>query len=1207
MNANGTTTTSPSSASSSSQPRRPLRKRSSSYIGGNHRGGNLPSSQPIAASRPFLVLVALLGFALAIQFVIVFSWHHGRHDVHVLGMLEKREGGDDAEEAVDVDGETRQQQQHDLQQQQQQQQQQQRRNRSTSRHSTTARGISASGRTGHRRRRSSTTERDTTYNSCNSSLYYSTYSTKDSAGSAFSAAASDASNDFCEEANAPETKSHDRQRRHRSRSGHRRGGKSRSASRGRRGRGDSVSSQRKSGGASAAATTPTTPVKRSIFSTVKDTIVKSKSFHVVYPPEGHRNHNNNYGDYDDEGNASDCHAHSAPASTAELLLSLQETNHLNESAIETLQKQLRDMTNERDAFRTNGEKVMDVLSKQKSQLEIQLEHERREMAAAHEKERREWEERALKWKEQVRVLEEQAKRREGSLAELEERLKKEEGMRGERIKTLEGQVERLVEMQMKKAAAAAAAVPPNDSPTSPKNGKSCDVAKAAAALEKEVKQNSNSSVPPPPPPPQRKPRRRATSPPESPSSSVNMTPEESSRLRRYMQVEHLGEGPSQSKITVYAPAVGLDMAASTTPQEEWDIDETSMEISAIEAKYKVQLQKRESDIELLQSEVNSWKEKYGSMETKYQLLEKEHDKKNETKSRLESELSRCKKTIADQLREIEEREEEEDMKEQDWEDRLARVLNEKDRLARENEHMKNLAAPFLHSSFNCSVSTGISTLNDEIAQQIVELAEENSKLVDKCRVLEEELKEFKSSEAKAKCRNHDLKSEWENYKTQSAGSSGNSSIKENQSDLSHRVSELETNKASLEKSIMTLIQDLESAKKDTAEATNLIQSLSSENDTLRANQRDKKAKISHFVQHLRTSFVTEGSEDYTTSHNSFSTHSAMTDKEQTEALAMIEEIQLENEELRASMEEAMGLAGRMNEKMISFVSSHEATVQEYESKLKSLTNDLRKERLSREAWEKQKEELLTSMEELKHEVEEAHSLVETCESLTGQLNLENTNMKKDLEKVSAERAEAYETLRVLQAEIDSLRKSVNEAKERAEGLTMNNNNNELPKETRDKMRALIVGNSKLSKDLAKEKCILECLQASFDKLQAENQTIKEMVVALRQENGRLRDGEKDVPPTPPLPRTIKPPQQRSMSQSSSDVEARLKKIEKENKGLRDANELLSTKLFDEMEKTDSLRTANEGLAARICKLVSFIQQNSGTTLPPPPPQKKTAP
>ena len=42
--------------------------------------------------------------------------------------------------------------------------------------------------------------------------------------------------------------------------------------------------------------------------------------------------------------------------------------------------------------------------------------------------------------------------------------------------------------------------------------------------------------------------------------------------------------------------------------------------------------------------------------------------------------------------------------------------------------------------------------------------------------------------------------------------------------------------------------------------------------------------------------------------------------------------------------------------------------------------------------------------------------------------------------------------------------------------------------------------------------------------------------------------------------------------------------------MRETSATLSTKLFDEMEKTDALRVANEGLAARICKLVAFIQQ-----------------
>ena len=55
----------------------------------------------------------------------------------------------------------------------------------------------------------------------------------------------------------------------------------------------------------------------------------------------------------------------------------------------------------------------------------------------------------------------------------------------------------------------------------------------------------------------------------------------------------------------------------------------------------------------------------------------------------------------------------------------------------------------------------------------------------------------------------------------------------------------------------------------------------------------------------------------------------------------------------------------------------------------------------------------------------------------------------------------------------------------------------------------------------------------------------------------------------------------------------MRNIEKENTGLREANATLSAKLFEEMERTDALRVANEGLATRICKLVAFIQDSGG--------------
>jgi [Skp1-protein]-hydroxyproline N-acetylglucosaminyltransferase len=44
------------------------------------------SNVPLTSTKPFLALVTLLALALTIQFAIVFSWHHKRHDVHVLGI-----------------------------------------------------------------------------------------------------------------------------------------------------------------------------------------------------------------------------------------------------------------------------------------------------------------------------------------------------------------------------------------------------------------------------------------------------------------------------------------------------------------------------------------------------------------------------------------------------------------------------------------------------------------------------------------------------------------------------------------------------------------------------------------------------------------------------------------------------------------------------------------------------------------------------------------------------------------------------------------------------------------------------------------------------------------------------------------------------------------------------------------------------------------
>merc|ERR1712232_221679 len=130
--------------------------------------------------------------------------------------------------------------------------------------------------------------------------------------------------------------------------------------------------------------------------------------------------------------------------------------------------------------------------------------------------------------------------------------------------------------------------------------------------------------------------------------------------------------------------------------------------------------------------------------------------------------------------------------------------------------------------------------------------------------------------------------------------------------------------------------------------------------------------------------------------------------------------------------------------------------------------------------------------------------------------------------------------------------------------------------------------TKTNESLVKE---LEQKNQALQAVKAEQGTIKKTIDDLSAENEKLRNA----------PETTLKRQASGSHASGSDgsqiikLEKGIKRCEKENKGLREANATLSAKLFDETEKTDALRVANEGLAARICKLVAFIQQNPGAS------------
>ena len=223
-----------------------------------------------------------------------------------------------------------------------------------------------------------------------------------------------------------------------------------------------------------------------------------------------------------------------------------------------------------------------------------------------------------------------------------------------------------------------------------------------------------------------------------------------------------------------------------------------------------------------------------------------------------------------------------------------------------------------------------------------------------------------------------------------------------------------------------------------------------------------------------------------------------------------------------------------------------------------------------------------------------------------ELNVEkmaNTYLREEIDSISTEREEAYDACKVLQQEINLLRQKCAKMDERFDS----DDSIRSSSSSKDNFSELKKLNDSLTMELEQKNEALHAVQSVLTSLKEEQSIIKKTITDLRNENAELRDTTSKmkstsqppfVPPPPPKSTLKHKTSLDSSSDSSSQsqilqLEVRLKKVEKENKGLREANNIMSTKLFDEMEKTESLKIANEGLGARICKLVKFIQQNSG--------------
>lgn len=116
----------------------------------------------------------------------------------------------------------------------------------------------------------------------------------------------------------------------------------------------------------------------------------------------------------------------------------------------------------------------------------------------------------------------------------------------------------------------------------------------------------------------------------------------------------------------------------------------------------------------------------------------------------------------------------------------------------------------------------------------------------------------------------------------------------------------------------------------------------------------------------------------------------VTAKIQSEALAAIEELQLENECLQQSMDENMKVMMEMNTKMVEFASRHEESVQSYEDKLKALEDELGR--------------AMESERELRAECDEAR---QTSRRALAELE----EARREADAAREEREEAYRSVR----------------------------------------------------------------------------------------------------------------------------------------------------------------------------------------------------
>mmetsp|Transcript_16311 Transcript_16311/g.27844 ORF Transcript_16311/g.27844 Transcript_16311/m.27844 type:complete len:594 (-) Transcript_16311:38-1819(-) len=198
-------------------------------------------------------------------------------------------------------------------------------------------------------------------------------------------------------------------------------------------------------------------------------------------------------------------------------------------------------------------------------------------------------------------------------------------------------------------------------------------------------------------------------------------------------------------------------------------------------------------------------------------------------------------------------------------------------------------------------------------------------------------------------------------------------------------------------------------------ATKALEQLQSHDDSVKAEAQDWKGKYDK-IQCLHDELV-ERVAKLAEENGQLVTQNERLEEEferHKEDLAVLEDLQEENDALHESMEEAMDLAEAMNQKMANFVQVHNYTVREYEETLGKLanTNELNRERSNDDGRS-------TAFRALEEENELLRAQFKEAESYFSQDNLK-------LKEVNAEKE-------ALREESDALRAKLDKAKEVEEG------------------------------------------------------------------------------------------------------------------------------------------------------------------------------